>query len=250
MSYRSKNLSVLAYANGFTLWHYTSIATAAILEGHKTQTRRVLVPQLEDNTPPVRINGQWRTSDASKPLEQIKVPYAPGDRLYLRESFAINGCGRRVKTKDYTGEAFALQRFEERLQYAATDEAPAIKENGDPYWWNLRPGIHMPKWASRLTLVVTDVRVQRLQEITEGDARAEGLEHRMDWCPQWRGNDALPWRSEFPRDAFKDLWDSLNAKRKDKHKNRLPYAWADDPWVVAVTFEAHQCNIDQMEKAA
>lgn len=90
---------------------------------------------------------------------------------------------------------------------------------------------------SRLTLTVTDVRVHRLQEISEEDAKAEGATH---W---WRG---LPEGERNPKftsvGMFRDLWDSLNADRG--------FGWDANPWVAAYSFTVHRCNIDQMGDAA
>ena len=83
--------------------------------------------------------------------------------------------------------------------------------------------IHMPRWASRLTLVVTDVRVQRLHSINEADAIREGV-------------TLIEESLENPRDAFVLLWNSIHG----------PEAWALNPWVAALTFTVHRCNIDQM----
>lgn len=88
----------------------------------------------------------------------------------------------------------------------------------------------MLRWASRLTLVVTDVRVQRVQEISEEDAIAEGVfESDVNMYPELG----------TAQHHFQDLWDSLNAKRG--------FGWSENPWVVATTFTVHKCNIDQME---
>ena len=114
----------------------------SLLDGRKTQTRRVLKPQPQGEQPK-----NWtRANDKA-------VRYAPGDRLYVRE--AIN----KVSTP---GDVVYRADFE------------AGGNDGAGLGW--RPSIHMPRWASRLTLTVTDVRVQRLQDISEEDARAEGCD--------------------------------------------------------------------------
>ena len=84
----------------------------------------------------------------------------------------------------------------------------------------------MPRWASRLTLTVTDVRVQRLQEISE---EAEGPHQH----PCWPDEYYVSWQ-----EAFRHLWDSINAKRG--------FGWDANPWVVALTFTVHQRNIDRL----
>lgn len=82
--------------------------------------------------------------------------------------------------------------------------------------------VHMPRWTSRITLEITDVRVQRVQEISEEDAIAEGIQLNTLGPPATRGYYG-------PRNHFKHLWDSINAKRG--------YSWESNPWVWAVTFK-------------
>ena len=110
------------------------------------------------------------------------------------------------------------------VRYVATDDINELRKK--------RPSIHMPRWASRLTLTVTEVGVQRLQDISEADAVAEGCECDVDG---WR--DYL-----FPstqccgtaRESYRTLWNSLHG----------PDAWDLNPWVAAYTFTVHRCNID------
>jgi len=107
--------------------------------------------------------------------------------------------------------------------------------------WQWKPSIHMPRWASRLTLEVTEVRVQKVQEITDSDALAEGVYQILadDGHPLHRAafDRSQTWGPDGPdreqkyagaRDAFAALWDSLNAKRG--------YGWDVNPWVWALTF--------------
>lgn len=98
----------------------------------------------------------------------------------------------------------------------------------------------MPRWASRITLEVTDVRVQRVQDISEEDARAEGMPE-----PYLGDND--PPHEEMAtmidrRRQFRNLWNTLNAKRG--------FGWDGNPWVVALTCTVHACNVDRMAEAA
>lgn len=117
-----------------------------------------------------------------------------------------------------------------------------------------RPSTHMPRWASRLTLTVTDVRVQRLQDISDADAIAEGVT-RCTWAEDMAGDGRTEWHvpectpGEYPgctnshptpRGPFMELWDQINGTG----------AWQANPWVCATTFEVHRCNIDQMPGAA
>lgn len=145
--------------------------------------------------------------------------FAPGDRLWVREAFSY--------------DRLDVDRDGILPPWYWADGNP---DAGD--WTRPKPSIHMPRWASRLTLIVTDVRVQRLQDISEDDARAEGIEHDQD---RSRGN-VIAWRDYLDRGgkcgtaiaSFRSLWDSLNAERAP---------WAGNPWVVAVTFRPVLGNI-------
>lgn len=96
----------------------------------------------------------------------------------------------------------------------------------------------MPRWASRLTLIVTDVRVERLQDISEDDAIAEGVEEVSDDGPVLTG---IPCGTIYAdhRSAFRDLWNSLHG----------PGSWDANPWVAAITFRPVFANIDSTEAA-
>lgn len=190
----------------------------ALLDGRKTQTRRVLKPQpkmLRGAGPfyrphPTTAPHEWHALHGGHIAAIVKVPYAVGDRLWVREAW------------------FDPQMDGARRLYVADnpqDVGPVHRK---------RPSIHMPRWASRLTLTVTDVRVQRLQEISEEDARAEGLE----WAaPTWGVKGlAESWNGD-PRLAFAALWNSLHG----------PGAWDANPWVCALTFTVDRRNIDAKE---
>lgn len=207
---------------------FSSPMVRAILEGRKTQTRRVL-----------------RVPAPFEPSDEISVQVATGsiepqfrhrDRLWVRETWQGLSFGDYQPTKSRVCD----------LRYRATDPLANSEKEVRGYPW--RPGIHMPRWASRLTLIVTDVRVQRLQDISEADAWEEGCvrgdpDHVGGFFPAEEpdpsGIGHRGW--DNARDWFADLWDSLNAKRG--------FGWEANPWVCAVTFTAHQCNIDQMEAA-
>ena len=198
----------------------------AILEGRKTVTRRVLKPQPQGISAARRVRNVCYqiTPESDRCTVDFKAPiYAPGDRLWVREAFSYD-----------------------RLDVDCDGILPpwywADSNPGSGDWTRPKPSIHMPRWASRLTLHVTDVRVQRLQDISEDDARAEGIEAReIRAVPErwgvppetwWFGTEA---GRRTAKAAFGDLWDSLNAERAP---------WARNPWVVAVTFRPELCNID------
>ena len=205
----------------------------AILEGRKTQTRRVVKPQPYSETAHPKCAAivrhlqdvfwavNWRTPrdvhgkrhyidrDGNSPY---KCPYGqPGDSLWVRETWAAHLRWNGVKPSDIDGD-----RADFRWYRADGDDIARER----PGRW--RPSIHMPRWASRLNLLVTDVRVERVQDISPGDAAAEGIAMRdeMRTDEDW-GANMVP--------DFASLWDSINAKRG--------YSWEKNPWVWAVTFE-------------
>ena len=183
----------------------------ALLAGSKTQTRRVirddwwrcLDPDCEEDGPLARA------------IAVAQCPYGvPGDRLWVRETWGINVVG-------------ALQtRQIDALRYRASDQRPGGLDEGGKYsdterW---RPSIHMPRWASRITLEVAAVRVERLNSISEEDAKAEGVMHGITFGP---GIEPPP-----ARDAFEAVWDSINGKAGRR--------WADNPYIWAITFKRVQ----------
>lgn len=181
---------------------FSSPMVRAILEGRKTQTRRVV-------RQPRRKDGAKLLPDL---LQKIGVGHAcpygvPGDRLWVRETLK-RGWMPHLLTGEPTGA--------DRAEYAADGEPVLLELDFDAAWQWQRPtlpAIHMPRWASRLTLEVLSVRVERLQAISEEDALAEGL----DDCPA----------CDSARDEFRAVWDSINA-------DRAP--WASNPWVWVVEF--------------
>ncbi|WP_374651198.1 hypothetical protein [Rhizorhabdus sp.] len=170
----------------------------ALLEGRKTQTRRL----------------------ASSPLRRCQV----GDRLYVREAW-------RTLQKVDCLKPTSLADDRSRITYDADPE------NRNPLWafGKGRPSIHMPRWASRLTLIVEEVRFQRLHEISEEEALAEGVEvtGREVGCPEVGSR-----LEAYPREDFADLWNSLHTKPGER--------WADNPAIVALTFRVVHANIDSL----
>lgn len=160
----------------------------AILEGRKTQTRRIT---RFSSSGRIELHGrQWHISD---PNAIRACPYGqPGDRLWVRETWCRTAAG-------YT-------------QYRADDKRE------QPYWTLLKwkPSIHMPRLASRITLEITDVRVERLQDITHRDALSEGVEYDVSK------------QDGSPLSRFENLWNSINAKRG--------YSWESNPFVWVLSF--------------
>lgn len=184
----------------------------AVLSGAKMQTRR---PVLVGGAPVHhdRTEGAWRKlRDGWAWVVENDVrggvypcPFgAPGDRLWVRECWGPCRGG---------------------LVYRADDHAAKVRGPDGGRW---RPSIHMPRWASRLTLRVTDVRVERVQDITEDDARAEGITgpHNVGYPAFHLPGDSKP-RYSRAAAAFEDLWsDTYGAE-----------SWAANPWVWVVSFE-------------
>ncbi len=141
--------------------------------------------------------------------------WAVGDILWVREAFSGPW---RLKT--YRPGLWPVNVTP--IWYWADGNPP----EGD--WTPPKPSIHMPAWASRINLRVTGIRSERLQTISERDAIAEGLEVKgADFMPYFRGAADLPWRPEFPVDAYRDLWTKLNG----------PTSWDEDPLVWVTEFD-------------
>lgn len=228
----------------------------AIMAGRKTQTRRVLKPQPEQNVaglwvwPPSGMKVTRRTmrgfcqtnedgiktwfSGGHKATEVL--PARPGDRLWVREAF-VTGWPLTDDVPDQYDEDG--NENPPTVWYRATSDINVWMDEDGNHRSSIpwRSPIHMPRWASRITLHVTDVRVQRVQEISEADAEAEGVfrhvaEHSLDKVfRSERGETAIHY--------FRDLWDGLNAKRG--------FGWEQNPWIVALTFKPEFRNIDQCE---
>ena len=222
----------------------------AILEGRKTQTRRIVKPQPVSNgyafeaaTSEIRCHCDYLPPDClvqpphyDHPfLDQPErmCPYGePGDRLWVRETFVVQAScdgdeppyddGRPLKRYDTASE-----RDWSQPHYRATDPAPELwcdRHDGGPccHW---KPAIHMPRWASRITLRVTSIRVERLQAIADADARAEGIDPATV-------DTHRPYRFGFsPRESFAALWDSINGERA---------SWSSNPWIWRIEFEVER----------
>ena len=239
---------------------FTSANVRAILEDRKTQTRRVVKPQPPSTTNAASKNliqtgwrsyedqGSWKFGFCSlmpdgtpsshfEILNILTCPYGvPGDRLWARETFTLQcdvdgdeppfSDGRPIQRMPDDFEVFRWLQ----PHYKATDPTPKLCceklscINDDPHC-HWKPSIHMPRWASRITLEITEVRVQRLQEISEADAQREG------WA--FEGLDLNqsydPVVMDTARQWFRGLWDSINAKRG--------FNWEVNPWVWALTFK-------------
>jgi hypothetical protein len=233
----------------------------ALLAGTKTQTRRVVKPQPEvqhDGEPYWFVGGYraWQHRSTTDVLRRggnpILCPYGqPGDRLWVREAHSI-GPGPGVPLQP--GETAGALRWPH-----ITYSADGAVERRDTRWKGAfgmgRPSIHMPRWASRITLEIVSVRVERLKEISEADARAEGCErlddgepgyverYKPDWklCPQCGGTrlytaigaglGALPdtdcLRCDTYAKRYRHLWESINGAG----------SWDANPWIWVGEFK-------------
>lgn len=218
----------------------------AILAGEKLQTRRIA--KLPHNNPlgqwePTTIGGPGvRFSDGTPAPAQAAIwhtrtgdavlcPYGqPGDRLWVREAFRFaasldrlspNSVGEKALDAGYS-KPWAPTQFEADGSRAGAwcgfDTPPATTIPG-----KLRPGIHMPRWACRLVLELTGIRIERLQAISEADALAEGVTIQDRHTRQHVAND-IPHPAGR---AFRDLWCDINGVS----------AWSSNPWVWVVEFQ-------------
>lgn len=193
----------------------------AILEGRKTVTRRVVKPQLEI-TPIPTFGGSYRVSLDKNLL--VKPPYRPGQILYVRETWAPF-----YETMD--SAPVIGYRY-----YAETDEEiiARLPEYLDWFWpgrWY--PSIHMPREAARIFLRVTDVRVERLQDITDEQARANGAEPFMMTVDVDKPDSEKRWVEKLPALVlFPGIWDSTI-----KPKDRALYGWEANPFVWRIEFD-------------
>lgn len=186
---------------------FTGAMVRAILRGDKTQTRRVIKPQprqVSDESPLIQTIGHKLIA-----LQKQYCPYGvPGDLLWVREAFCY------AMTTGYDAREDGGEYW-----YRATDKGQVDTEDGG---WI--PSIFMPKCACRLWLRVKSVRVQRVQDISEEGALAEGIE-----CHCNTGQSEYDKCSLTPQEHFANLWDSINGKRG--------YGWEVNPWVWVIEFE-------------
>ena len=203
----------------------------AVLDGRKSQTRRVVRPQpaerfTEPQIGPGWICTWWRVDDDLNDWHDVRLPFQPGDLLYVRETWRITNAYDVLSPKESVH--FVGEDCEGFIQY----QADGIKPDHMGHWGKWRRSFHMPKAFSRIWLEVTAVRVERVQDATESDCIAEGIEgvgcdHR--YADGLGCTDCLNsgW-VEPPGVGFRELWDSLNSRRG--------YSWDSNPWVWVVEF--------------
>lgn len=207
----------------------------AISAGRKTQTRRVVKGDVHHLNHAHRIiksshskrTGKFEFSKSLKNLSHydtiVECPYGEvGDRLWVRESWRADDQLDHIKPSEL--------RELEPIYYEA-DGLVRIKACHMIEKGKLRPSIYMPRWASRILLEITDVRVERLQDISEEDAKAEGIKA----CCEVDGDERFQDYSGSKyvvgaKYSFQTLWESINGKSEDK-------CWDANPWVWVVEFK-------------
>ncbi|WP_444959704.1 hypothetical protein [Microbulbifer sp. VVAC002] len=212
----------------------------AILDGRKTQTRRLMKPQPE----PSPHGGHWWACDTVESMVKVEeqlnndgswagfagsvCPYGQtGERLWVRETHHLSHQNKVIYKADYSFNPFR------------EDECGEDCSMVGEVW---RPSIHMPRWASRITLEIANVRVERIQDISDEDALAEGILNStlqtpptntvMYHCGPW----PTPICGESARDAYGALWESIYGKD----------GWDQNPWVWVIEFR----RANQVEVAA
>lgn len=206
---------------------FSSSMVLALLAGRKTQTRRLVNPQPMPECPFTSFDGRtaiWRRVYSTSPevsmTSTVRCRFAPvGRRLWVRETWAPYPEDRQDPATDVCYRA-------DRTTWGSTETDPPNVNRPKP-WLDLernptlaapkwRPSLLMPRWASRITLEVTEIRVQRIQDISEEDAAAEGCDVSKE--------DHVPLYSH--RATFERLWDTINPAAP----------WTSNPWVFAVGF--------------
>lgn len=195
----------------------------AILAGTKTKTRRVCKPA--ESAALSVVVGPFDCPELGLAFfgdeegeVQFQCPYGrPGDRLWVRESWMPDPpIDDTWASTQWAGcSSGKIAGVPERFRHPAFCNYAASWLHGPVKW---TPSIHMPRWASRILLEIVAVRVERLQDISEEDLAAEGIQEIIDAGVDHDG---------YPRDAYRSLWESING----------PGSWAANPWVWCIEFK-------------
>lgn len=203
----------------------------AILQGRKVQTRRIikqkyenadiefftnkygtrLVEMQNDVSAPVYDSITRTTKHKMKACEEIKNPYNVGDILYIRETWAIQSMSNSDKRIKFMYKAIGNKDLE--IRYVNTDRYEELLKYESKNGWN--PSLFMPKEAARIFLKITDIRAERIQEITEEGSFKEGI--TLEDLPEGASNYKA-------KDRFEYLWDSIYK------------SWKENPWVWVIEF--------------
>lgn len=229
---------------------FTGESVRAIQAGTKTMTRRVIKPQ------PYLECGYWylehKTPTRGRAIiqkegcqvangKEIYCPYDVGDRLWIKETYADVNCEDGPALL-YKADS-CIRTWHDFSKTFGPDFGAGPSMDYEAYpgkysmWWSdllkgaeghsWRSPIFMPRWSSRITLEITDRRIERLQEISEEDAKAEGV---LSIQSTTKGMEKIPYyRSIYkPQELFRMLWDHINGKR---------YPWKSSPWVWVIEFK-------------
>ncbi|AWL29364.1 hypothetical protein DJ533_12680 [Acinetobacter defluvii] len=211
---------------------FSAPMVTAILESRKTQTRRVINPQPEGKTLQSNLDGKWLSKKFNglllPKIEDLPIhcPYGKiGDHLWVRETWStVNLYGeialaykadcevtRVVENESFQDEDGLINYDDPRLEkYSFAAWADDLLEGKEGNW---KPSIHMPRWASRILLEITNIRVERLQDISESDCLKEGV--------------GSPILRDCKKPKFMQLWEAINGAD----------SWAANPWVWVVEFK-------------
>ena len=211
--------------------HFNSEMVRAVMEGRKTQTRWIVNPEPDS---PQLLESRTAESGCVYAIHANRsnvhqgrfrwdCPFGqPGDRLWVRETARC----------EFSREDFTNQVFRTNVAYRADGKSKTFETNKPSKWFPDRtnltaagelpwcPSIHMPRWASRITLEITSVRVERLNSMTESDALAEGCNGGRDSIPGYM-------YSATPHEHFHHVWQSIYGKE----------SWQANPWVWVIEFK-------------
>ena len=217
----------------------------ALLDGTKTQTRRVMKPQptLEPdktwdwNPEPRGISYFWMPDEGPGARIIERCPYGvPGDLLWVRETWGVRGWmsdpaplagehleGLRLTLNYRADDHMSWTRYPDDPEYARIRSL--VKCYNDETRW--RPSTNMPRWASRLTLRITDVRVQRVRDISDDDVEKEGLAwYSLGGHPRWPRNG-----------RFAENWVTMHGRQ----------SWCNNEWVWALSFDVVRGNVEDID---
>ncbi|MEI9689535.1 hypothetical protein [Kosakonia cowanii] len=193
----------------------------AILDGRKTQTRRIMKPQPTPCT--LQKGGHWWPSNVFKTMLHIEEEMQNGKGCWgglVGDACPFGDVGDRIWVREAWGQ---YRVAPEGVVYRADEKLPC----GAPERW--RPSIHMPRWASRITLEITGVRVERLQSISDEDVDAEGFagDYPTSALPALFPGEPSDWSHLSMRDCYGVLWKSIYGEE----------SWQSNPWAWVIEFK-------------
>lgn len=219
----------------------------AIIDGRKTVTRRLVTPQPQDSGegyhlwPSKKLETMVRVSD----IEHMPAYQEAYHLDIIKESCPVANIGDLIYVRETIYGLFSIQPESDTYEFykRLTRDIKYVADGGDlPKTtrhckaWKTVPSIHMPRWASRITLRVTDIRIERVQDITETQAKNEGVSRNVWFKPHgsieddWLNDGDL--KSKY-KTSFANIWESI-------HKN-----WDENPYVWVIEFDVVMMNVDE-----